>query len=269
MNKTIIAIILCTVFISFSEVYALEGKNAGTIRSVKAATGEIVIAISDGRTINMGEKLYFRKAGKPVLMTAVFPMMASARCRLLPGYNAYLQDVKNGLTVFTYVDGIEKETDSKVINNSGSINELAMLCGKSFDSVQVKNYMKALGENPEIYNSTDSIYYSYKDKGVSVMFERRDGGLFLRAVFLYNTGADKFSRYLLALPEKLSFDDTRAVVEEKLGLPDSSGGNGSINYWVNYSNFGLGITYDSKAQFDKTILMHHISISKPSLVKKK
>ena len=246
--------------------YAAEGPRIGAVHSVNKARGEIVVAApGSGGKIQAGDRLYVRIGGKTVMLTATFPMMSVVKCRLLPGYGKYLAEVRKDEPVFAYREGAEKESDAAVIKQSGSASELSMLCGKAVTSDNVKEYLKLMGPDYEeaAYESSKVFYYSWKKKGISISFSTETAPATVKAIFIYNEGADKFSIYPQEWPEKILPSDTRKDVEEKIGPPQQSGGSGSIPFWAAYPRFGLYITYTGLSTTDMGNGIHHIAITAP------
>jgi hypothetical protein len=276
-------------FISVSLLQAKDGQLIGKISRINMQNGEITISAPNaGETIKMGDKLYSRINNKVVIMVSTFPMMAQSKCRFVPGYKNYINSIKNGDPVYRYISGIESESDNDVVKASGSVNELAMLCGNEIRSPMIKSYMLLLGDgaDPEYPSGNDfsgfidsftnshagaeiiqtniGYMYSYKIKGVALNFESRANGLFLTEIILYNEAADGYSKYKLPLPEKLLFEDLRGDVEKKIGITKSSGGEGMIPFWAKYNSFGLKITYWSTDVKDMRNKIRYISVMKPT-----
>jgi hypothetical protein len=133
------------------------------------------------------------------------------------------------------------------------LKSLLNLLGRDRRSPEIERFSKTLAEKPKVseYDSGKTVYYSWKSKGISLAFEASK----LRKIYLYAEGTDGFSQYQGELPDKLTFADTREIVEAKLGKPEDSGGDGIIEFWVSYGSKGISLTYVSK---DTNDLKHRI-----------
>lgn len=259
------AVVLAAAAFLSSPAFAADAP-IGKVHSVNRAAGEIIVAAPGaGGKIQAGDRLFLRIGGKTVMLNATYPMMSVIKCRLLPGYGSYLPEVKKDATVFVWKPEAEKERDEAVVARSGSLSELSMLCGKEITSPNIKDYLAAMGPGYEEsrYDSSQVFYYSWKKKGVSLSFSTKQPIPMLQAIFIYNEGADQFSIYPQEWPEKILPADTRKDVEEKIGKPQKSGGDGVIPFWVSYPQFGLSITYAGLSTTDMGNKIHHIAITAP------
>lgn len=101
------------------------------------------------------------------------------------------------------------------------------------------------------------MHYMCRSQGIEIS----DDGRMIKGVWLYAQGADGFQQYSGKLPYDLTWSDTRAQVEMKLGLPSESyDGIGEIQAWVFYPDAGLLITYDTLSNADPSDLMYSILI---------
>jgi len=232
-------VVIFVMFIVKASVFAADGVNIGKISEINKISGEVTVASSKaGESIRMGDFLYIRIKGKTVLMKATFPMMTVAKCRLLPGYGKYLKEIPKNSPVFAYVKGIEKESDAAELQKSGSSKELAMLCGKHINSSNIKKYMKQLGKDYAVEQHSDSYYYSWLSKGISLRFDKLTNPDTLTTIFIYNQGVDGFSRYPYEWPENILPTDLREDVEKKIGTINSA-----RDEYNDYPEFGFGINY--------------------------
>ena len=113
---------------------------------------------------------------------------------------------------------------------------------KNIRGDEIQKWLSKVEDLPEISRHDDCFYYSFKQKGISLRFDKAET---LTTIFLYSEGADGFRQYQDELPFNLSFVHDRKKIESFLGKPDKSGG-GTINYWASYTSKGIGITYNSK-----------------------
>ena len=147
-----------------------------------------------------------------------------------------------------------------LITGCGQKNDTATLSsmlGKNIRGDEIQKWLSEIGDSPEIDKYDDCFYYSFKQKGVSLRFDTTEA---LTTVFLYSEGADGFRQYQGELPFKLSFVLSRKEIESFLGKPDKSGGEGVINYWVNYTSKGISLTYNSKQTDDLNARIYTMSI---------
>ena len=98
----------------------------------------------------------------------------------------------------------------------------------------------------------------------------------VQSVFLYPGNDAGFTAYQGPLPLDLTFTDTMATVEQKLGhpvdvhapqagwepgLPDEGRTPDHIHYWAIYKRFGLTIIYNSPSENDKGATIHALLIN--------
>jgi hypothetical protein len=287
MNKKNLYPLIGMFILIASAAYSGEPQWIGNVKTVDLQKQEISISLAATMTaIQLGEKFYVLINDRPVFMTATFPMLSQTKCRLTPGYKDYLKQIHAGIKVYKYSHDIDAKIDYDALKAKGSIKNLVMLCGNTFNNENVRTYMKQLGDGFEptdpasfsfsdITNSIDErrhnveiaqhqygYYYSYKSKGVSLKFDNVQNGFVLTEILLYNEAANNFSKYKSDLPENLSFNDTRAVVESKIGKPKESGGEGKIPFWANYSHLGFIVTYKSESVTDMNNKILSISIKR-------
>lgn len=134
-------------------------------------------------------------------------------------------------------------------NTRLDLKTLTALLGKGRNSPEVERLKKMLSEKPEEASfEFDKVhFYMWKSKGLSLRFNSEK----LTGVLMYAGEIDGFKPYDGELPAKLSFADTRATVEEKLGKPEVSGGGGRIPFWVVYKSQGVSIDYIAKDPDDQ------------------
>lgn len=75
-----------------------EGAVIGTIYSLNAGKNEIIV--SQKKVIEMGSVVYVIIDNKKILMTVVFPMLSSFKCRIVPNQMKYLKNMKKGMSVY-------------------------------------------------------------------------------------------------------------------------------------------------------------------------
>jgi len=143
---------------------------------------------------------------------------------------------------------------------------LVTLIGKDIRGQEFQKFLSVYGTGTILrLQNLGTYYYSYKDKGLSLLFNYKDT---LQAIFYYSEGVDNYRQYQGILPKGVTFLDTRGVVEKKLGYPDGFGNYDASSYWTKYkriNGFGIMITYVPKPTMDDSNRIHHISISLPEL----
>lgn len=139
-----------------------------------------------------------------------------------------------------------------------TVAQLRALLGQPASSPIVRAFVAPLAADREVSTFGDSTYFSYKPHGLSILFVADR----VKTVFLYTDGADAFEAWPGELPEGLTFRDTRAIVERKLGPPVKSGGDGYINFWCDYARGAgeLHVTYASKSTTDPNNRLHHLAL---------
>jgi hypothetical protein len=131
--------------------------------------------------------------------------------------------------------------------------QLRALVGQPLHSKLAQALLGPYAGDRSLSPFSDCTYHNYNAHGLSL----RVAGDTITTVFLYAQGADDFEAYPGALPENLSWSDTRADVETKLGAPTKTGGDGVIAFWAEHGR-GLSITYREKSPTSLRNSIHHI-----------
>jgi hypothetical protein len=96
----------------------------------------------------------------------------------------------------------------------------------------------------------------------------------VKTVFLFPGSTAGFAAFRGELPYGLHWDDSRAVVEQKLGvtsnttylqeagLPEESGTPHNIRLWVAYQESGMTIVYNTLSADNKDVTIHAILLTK-------
>jgi hypothetical protein len=84
----------------------------------------------------------------------------------------------------------------------------------------------------------------------------------ITSIFFYADRADGFSAFSGELPGGLTWSDTRADVERKLGAPQVSGGNGAIPFWSGFQG-GVSVTYRDTSTTAQDNPLHHVALVRP------
>jgi len=96
------------------------------------------------------------------------------------------------------------------------------------------------GENPKSLKSRGKPFSLHRFKKTFTLFV---------VVIILLSGCDNVNKTIN--PEELF---------NVIGQPDNNGGNGAINYWCDWYNKNISITYNSKITTDMSVRIHHISI---------
>lgn len=115
-------------------------------------------------------------------------------------------------------------------------------------------------------DSSSSFLHSNCDAGVTCKhlgMEIGDWDGKIVSVTLHNRGQD-FAAYSGELPNDLSWSDTRADVEQKLGPPDRLTGGNYVGYFAAYERLGLLITYTGRSADDYSATMESIKVQQPT-----
>ena len=91
-------------------LYAAEGSLAGKIGSVDKNKNEVIINLETGKSLNIGDRVYLRIDGSPVILKVTFPMMTTSRCAVEKKYISLIGLIKNGMPLYRYENGIENES---------------------------------------------------------------------------------------------------------------------------------------------------------------
>jgi hypothetical protein len=273
------------VFLFSFIVFSQDKLPAGSVLEKNAQAEELTLSMKQLEGL-AGHKFYLMINGKPVILVTTFSMTTKPKARLYPGFKKYFNDIKIGEKVYLYTSDIEAKINYTELQDQGSVNDLVMLCGKSFTDEKVKTFMTLIGDgyiprNPNTNLLTDmtsggdsrsnnvelvkhqfGYYYLYKKKGISFKFDNMQGGLILSEILLYNQDANSYNKYPLSLPENISFNETRSEIEKKIGQPIKSGGEGKIPFWASYSHLGFVITYKSESTTDMNNQIFSISIKR-------
>ncbi len=137
--------------------------------------------------------------------------------------------------------------------------KLQKLIGQPITSQPIQNYLNEIDVEPEISKYDDNYFYIFRSKGIDFSFSTSDT---LKAIFLFSESADNHRQFQEQIPYGITFNDTRKVVEEKLGPPDNLGGGGVISFYSNWDKKGILITYKSIDQEDMMNRIHHIALTK-------
>lgn len=146
---------------------------------------------------------------------------------------------------------------------------VSLACGSSPGSQSADqeslSYEKLLGkplDDPDVAQFIRSsckaeMHYVCRSHGIEIS----DDGQIIKGLWLYAQGSDGFQQYPGKLPYDLVWQDTRAQVEEKLGVPSESyDGIGETRAWVFYPDIELLITYDTASNANPADLMYSILI---------
>jgi len=112
-HKSFTAAAVCLFIAVFPTILiSADGKLTGKIGSIDTGKKEIIINIESGRNVKMGEKLYVRIDDKVVIMEATFPMLTTAKCKLVKGSTEYFKQLEKGIRVYKYDKSAVEDKDS-------------------------------------------------------------------------------------------------------------------------------------------------------------
>jgi hypothetical protein len=158
---------------------------------------------------------------------------------------------------FATAAGPPSEAARDVYGNTQALGTLTALLGKGLDQPEVTAFCKELKDAPEIIKFDDRVHYEWKEHGISFLVQNDA----VSAIHLYADGVHKYKQYRGELPAGLRFSNIRGDVENKLGQPETSGGDSRSPFWVVYAQKGVGVTYISADRQDQANKIHHITIS--------
>lgn len=92
---------------------AKDGPVAGRVDSVNKNSKEIIVNVESGKSLKMGERVYVRINGEPLILKVTFPMMTTSKCKPEKKNDKRFSSISKGLTVYMYEKGIEEaETET-------------------------------------------------------------------------------------------------------------------------------------------------------------
>jgi len=107
VNKVFLAAFIAGICLTVS-LSAKDGDIAGKVSSVNKNTKEVVVNSTSGKTLKLGDRIYVRVDGEPVIMKVTFPMMTTSKCKPEKKNDKNIGAITKGLTVYRYEPGIEK-----------------------------------------------------------------------------------------------------------------------------------------------------------------
>ncbi len=141
-------------------------------------------------------------------------------------------------------------------------NNLVSLLGMNLDPVSKSTFVLSLNEQPTTEQIEDRIYLRFHQSGISFDAEASDGRV--AAIFLYSEGYQDCKGFAGAMPEDVSFSNSRRAVQSRLGKPSASGGDQVIQFfgkappWDRFdkSNYSLHVQYaDDEASIKLVTVM--------------
>jgi hypothetical protein len=135
---------------------------------------------------------------------------------------------------------------------------LAQLLGKGINSLEMEAFRTAIADDPaEDQFDAKIAYHSWAGHGL--VFEFHNGKLVF--IFLCAEGFEGCDEYRGELPLGLSFTDTRADVERKLGKPDIVDNvEGILPVFARYTSKGIKVGFTSKDLNDMSNRIESVGI---------
>ncbi len=131
------------------------------------------------------------------------------------------------------------------------------LIGSSINSKEAQEYLSPMLRDRMTTRYGDTTHFSYKSKGLELAFGTN--GIVTRV--WCHAGGDGFTQFKGHLPACLTFSMTRADVERLLGVPDRAGGGGhNVNFWADYPDQKLMVTYASLSVTNRAAKISHIAV---------
>jgi hypothetical protein len=150
------------------------------------------------------------------------------------------------------------------------LNILVNLLGMKLDDVAQSALVSSLNEQPATEQIEDRIYLEFRNSGIAFDAESSDERV--AAVFLYSDGYKGYKGFAGAVPEGVSFPDSRRAVQERLGKPSASGVGGNVveffgtaPAWDRFdrSQYSLHVQYA-----DDEASIHLVTIMRPEFIPK-
>jgi hypothetical protein len=134
------------------------------------------------------------------------------------------------------------------------------IVGRSLSEPDVQDFLSTVTTTPPRHFAYGKVYYRIYDvDGIELICDGEDR---ITTVFLYSGSSEGKIRFRGRLPKNLQFSDTRAMIAQRLGMPDCAGGggegvSGKVNIWERYQTDAcvLHITYGSDGCIKMVTLM--------------
>lgn len=125
-------------------------------------------------------------------------------------------------------------------------NDVIHLLGMNLDDVAKSAFVLSLDDQPTTEKIEDRFYMELPSQGLAFIatLDQR-----VRAVQLYAEGYQKYNGFARAIPEGISFSNSRRAVQDRLGKPSVSGGGNVIQF------FGKAPAWD---RFDRGAYSVHV-----------
>lgn len=133
------------------------------------------------------------------------------------------------------------------------------LLGIELRSDEVVRFVARLPGLPSVQEHERGGRVDSRDAGVSVVY--RGDRAIVRMIHLFAAGEDGHRQYPGELPEGLTFADTRADVERKLGRPFTS--DGETTYLAMYPRHGIEVAYEAGAPRDPAVRVRRLTMTAP------
>jgi hypothetical protein len=139
-----------------------------------------------------------------------------------------------------------------------SVALLRATLGRPHDSPEVAALRALMRGDLDVQTMPGVLFYwCWPRSGLDARFD--EGGV-TTAIFLYTAGADGHQQYEGEMPEGLRLTHCRCDVENALGRPPITGGDGVIPFWARYPEKGLQVHYASESTSDLRNRIHHVTV---------
>lgn len=131
-----------------------------------------------------------------------------------------------------------------------SNSELKSVLGKNINNKEVQNFINILNSERSVEKFSDCYFYSFKQKGIALKINNQDT---IESIILYSEGSDNFRKYSGDLPNGLKFEDTRNVIEQKLGPPKKIDLQPIIGCYSEWKGLRIGYKNENLKDMDNRI----------------
>ncbi|PKL17985.1 MAG: hypothetical protein CVV49_08295 [Spirochaetae bacterium HGW-Spirochaetae-5] len=107
MRFSILVCLLASFFLLKTDYINSKDIITGKVADINKSKGEILVNITSGSKIMIGDKLYIKAGNKFIALEAFFPMMTSVKCRVSKKEMESINLIKNGDSVYSSIGNDE------------------------------------------------------------------------------------------------------------------------------------------------------------------